>query len=77
MHLINLFILLSCIGQSIWPVMLALTSLPPALRMNFSNLILAGIWLGPVKPKLEMILQPVLEKLKVYGTKGIAIVQMV
>eukprot|EP00731_Ephydatia_muelleri_P033287 Em0027g35a len=62
----------SC-GQSIWPVMLALTSLPPALRMNVSNLILAGIWLGPVKPKLEMILQPVLEKLKVYGTKGIAI----
>ena len=73
MHLIYLFILLSCIGQSIWPVMLALTSLPPALRMNVSNLILAGIWLGPVKPKLEMILQPVLEKLKVYGTKGITI----
>ncbi|KAL5488809.1 hypothetical protein EMCRGX_G017810 [Ephydatia muelleri] len=47
--------------------MLALTSLPPALRMNVSNLILAGIWLGPVKPKMEMILQPVLEKLDVYG----------
>eukprot|EP00731_Ephydatia_muelleri_P035621 Em0142g3a len=59
--------------QSIWPVMLALTSLPPALRMNVSNLILAGIWLGPVKPKMEMILQPVLEKLDVYGKKGIAI----
>eukprot|EP00731_Ephydatia_muelleri_P011020 Em0005g1606a len=59
--------------QSIWPVMLALTSLPPALRMSVSNLILAGIWLGPVKPKMEMILQPVLEKLDVYGKKGIAI----
>ncbi|KAL5470855.1 hypothetical protein EMCRGX_G028894 [Ephydatia muelleri] len=59
--------------QSIWPVMLALTSLPPALRMNVSNLIQAGIWLGPVKPKMEMILQPVLEKLDVYGKKGIAI----
>ena len=49
--------------------MLALTSLPPALRMNVSNL----IWLGPVKPKMEMILDPVLEKLDVYGKKGIAI----
>ena len=53
--------------------MLALTSLPPALRMNVSNLILAGIWLGSVKPKMEMILDPVLEKLDVYGKKSIAI----
>ena len=68
-------------GQSIWPVMLTLTSLPPALRMkcslrqtsNASNLILAGIWLGPVKPKTKMLLDPVLEKLDVYGKKGIAI----
>ena len=61
--------------------MLALTSLPPALRMqcslcqtsNVSNLILAGIWLRPVKPKMKMLLDPVLEKLDVYGKKGIAI----
>ena len=70
---IHLSFLLIFVGQSIWPVMLALTSLPPALRMNVSNLILAGIWLGPVKPKMEMILDPVLEKLDVYGKKGIAI----
>ena len=38
------------IGQSIWPVQLCITSLPPDIRMNVKYLLLAAVWLGPVKP---------------------------
>ena len=61
------------IGQSIWPVVLSTANLPPASRMNVSNLILAGIWLGPVKPTVDIILKCILEKLDLYSTKGILI----
>ncbi|KAL5503184.1 hypothetical protein EMCRGX_G010092 [Ephydatia muelleri] len=60
-------------GQSIWPVVLSITNLPQASRMNVSNLILAGIWLGPVKPTMDIILKPILEKLELYNKKGILI----
>lgn len=32
-----------------------------------------NIWLGPVKPKMDILLKPILEKLEVYYTKGIII----
>lgn len=45
-----------------WPVLLAVTSLPPGIRMNAENLILAGVWQGPVKPPMKLVLGPVIEK---------------
>ena len=41
--------------------------------MNVSNLILAGVWLGPVKPIMDIILKPSLEMLELYSIKGILI----
>jgi hypothetical protein len=42
---------------------MSVTSLPPEIRMNVAYLLLGGIWLGPTKPNMELILGPVLEKI--------------
>ena len=47
---------------SFWPVLLMITSLPPDIRMNADNIILAGVWQGPVKPPMNIILPPVRDK---------------
>ena len=36
--------------SSLWPVLLSVTSLPPALRMNKDYILLAGVWFGPARP---------------------------
>lgn len=58
-------------NQSFWPVLLAVTSLPPGIRMNAENLILAGVWQGPVKPPMKVILDPVIEKLQRLQVRGV------
>ncbi len=58
-------------NQSFWPVLLAVTSLPPGIRMNAENLILAGVWQGPVKPPMKIILDPVIEKLQQLEVHGV------
>ena len=58
-------------NQSFWPVLLAVTSLPPGIRMNAENLILAGVWQGPVKPPMKLIIGPVIEKLQQLHLHGI------
>ena len=50
------------IGQSLWPIELSITSLPPHIRMNVEYLLLGGVWLGSVKPDMNNILQPIIEK---------------
>ena len=49
--------------QSIWPILLSVTSLPPGVCMNAENVVLAGIWQGPIKPPMNLILTPVLDKI--------------
>jgi hypothetical protein len=34
-------------------------------------LLLAGVWLGPVKPKMSIILQPILDKIHAIYEEGI------
>ena len=41
--------------------------------MDLRNLLLAGIWLGPVKPDMSIILQPILDKIHVLHDKGMPI----
>lgn len=62
----------SC-GQTLWPILLAVTSLPPGIRMNCENIILAGVWQGPVKPPMHKILTPVLNKLKHLKEHGVTV----
>jgi len=49
------------------------TSLPPAVQMNAENVILAGIWQGPIKPPMTTILTPVLDKIYQLQNKGISV----
>ena len=59
--------------QSIWPILLSVTSLPPGVRMNAENVILAGIWQGPIKPPMRLTLPPVLDKIHHIETHGIPV----
>ena len=60
-------------GNSIWPIYLCITSFPPEIRMNARNLLLAGVWCGPVKPDMKVILGPVLEAINQLKVDGIPI----
>ena len=57
--------------QAFWPILLAATSLPPGIRINAENLILAGVWQGHTKPPMNIILGQVLDKLEHINTHGI------
>lgn len=59
--------------NSFWPVLLMVTSLPPDIRMNAENLILAGVWQGSVKPQMDIILPPVIQKMKDIQKRGIPV----
>ena len=63
----------SC-GQLMWPIEMAVTSLPPKIRMNADNLLLGGVWLaGPVKPDMKVILKPILNKIKELNLHGVTV----
>ena len=59
--------------QSFWPILLSVTSLPPGIRMNAENIILAGVWQGSVKPPMNTILSPILEKINQLHIHGIPV----
>ena len=59
--------------QSIWPILLSVTGLPPGVRMNAENIILAGIWQGPIKPPMNLILAPVLDNIHYIKSYGILV----
>ena len=64
---------LSSSHRNLWPIYLSVTSLPPHLRMNSDYLLLAGIWSGPVKPDMNVLLQPILTSIKILYSQGIAV----
>ena len=51
-------------GQSLWPVYLAVSNLPPHLRMQKENLILNAVWVGESKLKMQQLLSPTITMLK-------------
>lgn len=57
-------------NQSFWHILLAVSNLPPNIRMNTENVILAGVWQGTGKPPMSMILSKVLEKIEQLYTHG-------
>ena len=56
---------------SLWPVSFAILNLPPAIRMNSENMVLAGFWVGG-KPVMKLLLTSVLENLS-YLSSGLKI----
>jgi len=49
---------------SMWPVYLLVSTLPVKVCMNSSNIILAGLWVGPTKPPVKLLLDPVISILE-------------
>ena len=60
-------------NQSFWPILLAVTNLPPGIRMNAENLVLAGVWQGSGKPPMKIIISKVLQKINQLQSTGIAV----
>ena len=60
-------------NHSFWPILLMVTSLPPDIRMNADNIILAGVWQGPSKPPMDIILPPVLDKIDNLKNEGMPV----
>ena len=58
---------------SLWPIYLSVTNLPPHLRMHKDYILLAGLWYGPVKPNMEIILKPVLDEIDRLNYLGIEV----
>ena len=59
------------IGQTLWPVLMFTTSLPPMIRMNSENMMVGALWLGPCKPPMKALLHPVLSKIENLQKTGI------
>ena len=58
---------------SIWPVYLIILNLPAHIRMNSENVILCGLWLGPTKPIINLLLNPVAKLLNKRSTLGMRV----
>ena len=57
---------------SIWPVFLVILNLPAKIRMNADNVILCGVWVGPRKPLMKLLLNPLclyLQQLSLLGVR--------
>ena len=59
------------LGQTLWPVLMFTTSLPPTNRMNAENMMVGALWLGPCKPPMQTLIPPVLSKIEKLETTGI------
>jgi len=46
---------------SLWPVYLQILNLPPAIQMRGENILLCGLYVGPAKPNMKLLLQPLTE----------------
>lgn len=58
---------------SFWPVYLVVLNLPAHIRMNANNIILCGVWVGPSKPVMSILLNPIAEFLERLSSVGMAI----
>lgn len=58
---------------SMWPVYLVILNLPASIRVNAENVILCGLWVGPKKPSMSLLLDPVVESLQTLSTSGLTI----
>lgn len=48
-------------------------NLPREVRMNAENIILCGLWIGPTKPLMHPLLEPILKTMRELSTVGLSI----
>lgn len=58
---------------SVWLVYLMLLNLPPSITINAENIMLCGLWVGPSKPPMYKLLEPIMENLKQLSTEGLIV----
>lgn len=58
---------------SLWPVFLTILNLPASIRMKAENVLLIGLWYGPSKPPMKLLLEPVLESLRELSISGVVV----
>ena len=58
---------------SLWPVYFMITNIPPHQRTRMDNLIVAGLWFGPTKPNMDILLQPILKNVSSVNQKSAGI----
>lgn len=58
---------------SMWPVYLVILNLPATIRNNAENVILCGLWVGPKKPSMSLLLDPVVKSLHSLSTSGLPV----
>ncbi len=58
---------------TVWPIYLALASLPPSIRMNKDNLIITSFWVGHSKPPMELFLPLLTKELERLNTVGVSV----
>lgn len=58
---------------SMWPVYISVLNLHPSIRMKADNIILAGVWVGPHKPSMKLLLQPVMDDLNCLYRDGLTV----
>ena len=58
---------------TLWPVFLTILNLPASIRMKAENVILAGLWYGPSKPPMTLLLEPVLKSLQGLSASGVVV----
>ena len=59
---------------SLWPVYLVILNLPANIRTNSENVILCGVWVGPTKPVMKLLLDPVMQCIQQLSTLGLDII---
>lgn len=55
---------------SLWPVSFVILNLPPDIRMNSENIVLAGFWVGS-KPPMKLLFQPIIKDLTYFSSKSV------
>ena len=58
---------------TIWPMIIALTNLPPNIRMNKDNLVTVAIWAGESKPPIQVFFKSLKSLLDELETTGVAV----
>ena len=58
---------------SLWPVYLLILNLPPAIRVCAENIILCGLYVGPTKPDMKMLIEAIMKRLNNLSSVGASI----
>lgn len=61
----------SNVKKSLWPIIITINDLPPALRFLRSNMVVAGLWLANGDPDLDVFMKPFLLQLQNLANVGL------